>query len=157
MTDDRGYQESYSGEPPGTSSGREDRHSRMGITSFILFIIGLLLLVGLIILSAVVFAPLLESIDPQALQDPESFQNPEDAPPELQQAATAILLLTIGFLGLPVLNLVGLGLGIAGLIQKRRKRLFAVLGTVLNGLVILAIVGLFLLGVLGSLLGAPAG
>ncbi len=41
---------------------------------------------------------------------------------------------------------VGLGLGVAGLMQRTRKRLFSALGTALNGLVLAAVVALFALG-----------
>ena len=53
-----------------------------------------------------------------------------------------------GFLFLlsPVLFLIGLALGIAGIVQRRRKKLFAGLGTALNGLPLILIVGLFVLG-----------
>lgn len=145
MTDDRGYQEEYSGERP----GRENKHSRMGIASFLLFVLGVLLFVGVIALFAFALAPIFQDLDPQAFQDPQSLQNPEDLSPELQeqaeQATPLILLSTLGLFGVPLLLLVGLGLGIGGLIQQRRKRLFAVLGTVLNGLTLFAAVALVFL------------
>lgn len=44
------------------------------------------------------------------------------------------LVVLIGFavIGCLLANLVGLGLGIAGLIQRRRKKLFAILGAILT-------------------------
>lgn len=41
-------------------------------------------------------------------------------------------------IGGPIIHFVGLILGIAGAFQKQRKRLFAVLGIVLNGILVLA-------------------
>ena len=40
----------------------------------------------------------------------------------------------------PIIHFVGLVIGIAGAIQKERKRLFAILGIVLNGIVVLLLV-----------------
>ena len=45
-----------------------------------------------------------------------------------------------------LLTVVSFGLGVAGLIQRRCKRLFAILGTILNGLVVLGVITLFVLG-----------
>ena len=159
MADPGGYRkEGYSGEGP---TGREDKHSRMGIASFILFVFSVLLFVGGIALFTVTLESLFQNVDPQTLQDPQSIQNPEDLPPELreqaEQAAPLVLLTGIGFLGAPLLALVGLGFGIAGLIQQRRKRVYAGLGTILNGLALLALVTLFLLALVGASMGVPAG
>lgn len=159
MAADSGYRkEEYSGgEPP----GREDKHSRMGITSFLLFVLSVLLLIGALIVSFAFLAPIFQEIDPQVLQDPQSLQNPQDLPPELREplerATPLILLVAVGFLGAPFLSFVGLGFGIGGLIQKRRKRIFATLGTILNGLGLLAVVALLLLGLIGGAAGIPAG
>ena len=159
MTDSGGYrEEGYSAEGP---TGREDKHSRMRIASFILFVFSVPLFVGGIALFAVALESVFQNIDPQTLQDPQSIQNPEDLPPEVreqaEQAALLILITGVGLLGAPLLVLVGLGFGIAGLIQQRRKRLFAGLGTVLNGLALLAFVALFLLALIGASMGVPAG
>ncbi len=43
-------------------------------------------------------------------------------------------------------NLVGIGLGVAGLIQRRRKKLFAILGAIGNALVILAVLAVIVNG-----------
>jgi hypothetical protein len=53
-----------------------------------------------------------------------------------------LALMSLALLGTLFGNLIGLILGIVGLVQKERKKVFAVLGTVLNGIVI---VGLALL------------
>ena len=56
------------------------------------------------------------------------------------------ILLGVGILSspviLPLMYLVTFGLGVAGVIQRRRKRLFAILGTILSGLVL---AGMFLI------------
>ncbi|MDX9980739.1 MAG: hypothetical protein RBU25_12010 [Lentisphaeria bacterium] len=50
-------------------------------------------------------------------------------------------------IGMMLLDLVALGLGIGGLIQKDRKKVFAILGTIFSGL---TIGGVLLLMVLGT-------
>jgi hypothetical protein len=45
-----------------------------------------------------------------------------------------------------VVDIVALGLGIAGLIQKKRKKLFAILGTVFAAATILGILFLIVIG-----------
>ncbi|MNC51097.1 hypothetical protein D3C75_1003760 [compost metagenome] len=50
-----------------------------------------------------------------------------------------LALMSIALLGTLFGNLIGLILGIIGLVQKERKKVFAVLGTVLNGIVIIGL------------------
>jgi hypothetical protein len=45
-----------------------------------------------------------------------------------------------------VLAVIGLGLGIAGIAQANRNKLFAILGIVFNGVVVLVVCGLLGLG-----------
>jgi hypothetical protein len=121
--------------------GRENRHSRMGIASFVISI-----LVVVVILALVVGAPLLisssEGFDPQTF-DPADPQSIDLSNPTI----IALQVIGLGFIVGVLLSFVGLGLGIAGVIQRRRKRLFAVIGAVLNGLVVLGVVFLILLTV----------
>lgn len=120
---------------------REDRHSRMGIASFVISI-----LVALVILALVVGAPILisssEGFDPQTFDpaDPQSIDLPSST-------LIALQAIGLGFILGVLLSFVGLGLGVAGLIQRRRKKIFAVIGAVLNGLVVLGVVSLILLAV----------
>ena len=109
----------------------------MGIASFVIAILATVVLVALFVVGGIVAASAFENLDPQAL-DPESVQN--------SPAFAGLALIGIGVFGCLVLYVVGLGLGIAGLIQGMRKRLFSVLGTALNGLVLFICVALFALG-----------
>ena len=128
-------------------SARENRHSRMGIASFVIGILAFVVMVVLFVVFGVLLSSLLEGVDPQNV-DPESLQ---DSP-----GAMGLGLVTIGIIGTLLLYLVGLALGIAGIFQRRRRRLFAVLGTVGNGIVLLAFVVLIVVGfVLGGVQGAP--
>lgn len=64
------------------------------------------------------------------------------AEPESSGANLASLVILTGLLG----ALVGFALGIAGVVQRYRKRLLAILGLVLNGLLLLLAAGLLILG-----------
>ena len=127
--------------------GRENRHSRMGIASFVISI-----LVVVAILALVVGAPLVlsstDALDAQSF-DPADPQSIDLSNP----AIIALQVIGLGFILGVLLSFVGFGLGVAGLIQRRRKRLFAIVGAVLNGLVILGVVVLILLAVA---VGVPA-
>ena len=57
------------------------------------------------------------------------------------------VMLGFGLIGLSIANLVALGLGIAGLFQKERKRIFAILGTVFSSAVIVVTVALVIFGI----------
>lgn len=126
--------------------GREDRHSRMGIASFV---IGILSILGIIL-----FFVLVSSVASSAIgSDPQNF-DPNSLSPD-SPLATTLFFLSLLFLGSILITVVGLGLGISGLIQRRRKKLFAALGTALNGLIVLGFVSLIVLGaVLGGVAGA---
>jgi hypothetical protein len=45
-----------------------------------------------------------------------------------------------------VLSLVGVGLGIGGVVQKAQSKVFAIIGLVLNALVLIGLCGILLLG-----------
>jgi hypothetical protein len=114
------------------------KHSGLGIASFTLFAV-----------MAVAFVALLAAFFAQ-ISDVINIDNPEEMDPELitEQLEDLPLLAVIGFMMIGTLigNLIGLVLGIIGLVQKQRKKLFAVLGTILNGLVIGVLLILFVLG-----------
>lgn len=117
--------------------GREDRHSRMGIASLVIAVLSIIAIVLFFVISVSVASSEIGN-DPQSF-DPNSID--QDSP-----LATTFALLGLGLVGSMLLTVLGFGLGVAGLIQRRRKRLFAILGTVLNGLVILGVLALFVLG-----------
>jgi hypothetical protein len=119
------------GGPVRVGSERENRHSRMGIASFVISI-----------LAAVIGASAFGDVqDPQSI-DPQSLQ---DSP-----ALAGLAAVGLGILGSIAFYLLGLVLGVAGIIQRRRKRLFAVLGAVFNGIVLVLVVGLVAFGFVAS-------
>lgn len=141
------------GGPVRVGSERENKHSRLGIWSFILAILATLAIVVAFIVVFTVGAQFANGANPQGLTQQDVQESFENSP----GSGVAIIAAGIGLLASPILYLLGAVLGIAGLIQGRRRRLFAVLGTVLNGLAFLAIVGLFvLLFVIGATVAPPA-
>ena len=100
-------------------------HSRMGIASFVLAI-----LVGLGIFAIIVVLGVMETSTPGGVDE----------------SSVVVGLLGLGIvLGL-LINVVGLGLGVAGAIQRRRKKLFAILGIVLNAVIFLGVLVVIVLG-----------
>lgn len=103
----------------------ELKHSGIGITSFIMSLV-----MALIAFIVVIIAGVLETSSAGGMDE------------------SAVGTMVVGFLiiGCILVQLVALGLGIAGLIQKNRKKIFAVLGTVFSGLTIAGVVFLMLVG-----------
>lgn len=120
-------------------------HSKLGISSVIIAVLATFVIVTLFIVAGSVASTLFESQDPAAI-DPQSLQSSPEA--------TTLAIVGIGILGSFLLYLLGLILGVAGIFQGRKKRLFGILGAVLNGLVLLAVVLLF---VIGTIIGGAAG
>jgi hypothetical protein len=99
-----------------------ERHSGLGIASFV---ISLIMAPALLVI--VVMAALIGSSD-------------DESP-----ANIIVGLLALGSIAL---LLTGIGLGIAGVLQKQRRRMFSVLGLVFNASLVLGILGLMLIGLM---------
>jgi hypothetical protein len=103
------------------------KHSRLGIASFVISLIA-----GFIEFLVIISAGVLEV---------------EGQMTETSAAAVVIgMLIMLGMFS----NLVGVGLGIAAVVQKNAKKLFGVLGLIFNGCLILLIIGLMLIGIMVS-------
>lgn len=114
------------------------KHSGLGIASFTIFVS-----------MALIFAISLGSMamNLTGLIDVESGQyDYEDLERQIADMP-GLVLMSIALLGTLLGNFVGLILGIVGLVQKERKKVFAILGTVLNGVVILGLALLVLVSV----------
>ncbi|OMF16849.1 hypothetical protein BK131_02320 [Paenibacillus amylolyticus] len=108
------------------------KHSGPGIASFV---IGLVAVVGYILIFFIAAMALNDSIEVLTpLQAEELALHP------------AVILASLSILVCLILNLAGGILGIIGLILKNRKKVFAIIGTLLNGIIILAFIGLILAG-----------
>jgi hypothetical protein len=106
------------------------RHSSLGIVSLI---IGGL--VGILEFIAVLIAGILETTHPNEYFD-ENSPSPMGA------------LIGLGICGGLVLCLVGGALGLAGVLQQRRNKLFAILGLILNAVIVCGVLFLLVLGML---------
>ena len=104
------------------------RHSGLGIASFIIGAIAVVLILLMILVAA-------------AMAGKRPSRNAE----ETMEFMAGLFVCT----GL-VASLVGLGLGLAGVLQADRNRVFAVIGLVLNGLLLLGAAGLILIGAIVS-------
>lgn len=102
------------------------KHSAFGIASFIISIIAWISLLMTLIV-AVIIAAVVEPINIQ-----ESYP--------IGILVGSLLLIVF------LLSLIGIGLGIAGLFQKKRKKVFSILGLIFNGIVFLGIFVLFIIG-----------
>jgi hypothetical protein len=103
------------------------KHSRMGIASFIIA-----LGQGLVTLLLIVLAGILASMGRQ------------------QENEAGFMILGLFFIVGIFDHLVGVVLGIAGAVQKSRKKVFAILGLVLNTLALLFVVLLIVIGLIAE-------
>lgn len=103
----------------------ERKHSGLGIASFITSIVS-----GILIFLDIVIAGVMEATTPGGVD-------------EASAGAIIVGLFLFAFLGAAF---VGLGLGIGGLLQKERKKIFAILGTVFSVISLLATIFIIILG-----------
>jgi uncharacterized membrane protein len=103
----------------------EQKHSGLGVASFITSLVS-----GILLFLLIVIAGVIEASTPGGMD-------------EKSAAAVIVGLFMIFFLGA---SLVALGLGIGGLIQKDRKKIFAILGTVFAAITFLGTILLMMVG-----------
>ena len=101
------------------------KHSGLGIASFILSVA-----VGIFDFVLVAFAGLVEASTPGGMDE---------------ESVIAILIGIFIFGGVAA-NLAGTGLGVAGLVQRDRRKVFSVLGLAFNVAIVFGIIGLMILG-----------
>ncbi len=102
------------------------KHSILGIASFITSIASGLFLFLLLVIAGVMDASTLGGID--------------------EKSAGAVVVGSFLF-ALLLASLVALGLGIGGLIQKERKKIFAILGTVFSAAAFVGTIFILMLGI----------
>jgi hypothetical protein len=101
------------------------KHSELGIASFTTSIVS-----GILIFLVIVIAGVMEASSPEGM-DEESV------------SAVMVGLFLFAFLGAA---LIALGLGIAGFLQKERKKIFAILGVVFSAVSLLVTILLIIIG-----------
>lgn len=111
------------------------KHSGPGIASFVLSMVSLL---GYIVSVAVVGA----LISPIVNVESNTVTN-EDVVQKLGIAGLVVILFIL-------MNVIGLILGIVGVSLKNRKKIFAILGLILNGIILLSLASFFVIAVISS-------
>jgi hypothetical protein len=124
-------------------------HSGLGIASFVIAMFSIVAFIGLSIAVVLAFT---NSIDLSSLADANG--NPKMTEEELIDKFSPMIGYFVLYPLLFVLTVIGLILGIVGLAQKRRKKLFAILGTVFNALPSFLFLLLILIGIASAASGA---
>jgi len=106
-------------------SPMDQKHSALGIAAFIIAVVA-----GILMFLAIVVAGVMEAATPGGIHE---------------HSAGAVLL-GVFIIALWLLDVVAIGLGIAGLVQKDRKKVFPVLGVVFGAATILGTVALAVIG-----------
>lgn len=119
--------------PPPPNSGRQSKLGvaslAVGIISLVFFCIGFVIAFGYGI-SISVSDPLNPQIDP----------------------GSNIILIASGIMCVsPLISLVGIGFGIASVLQKTDKKTLGIIGLVMNGLIFITYCGLSVLGLVGGM------
>ena len=116
--------------PDGEKVYKEDhsvlKHSGLGIASFIISIV-----IGMFDFFLVTIAGIVEATAPGGIDE---------------ESVVAVAVGLSIFLGFGV-SLIGIGLAIAGLIQKNRKKIFPILGLVFNLTIIIVVIGIMIIGI----------
>lgn len=110
------------------------KHSGPGIASFVIGLVALLGFILTFFLATIALSSALGTIT-QPVQVEEIALHP------------AVLMASLFILVCLVLNLAGLILGVIGLVLRNRKKVFPIIGTILNGIMILTFAGLILAGI----------
>lgn len=101
------------------------KHSGMGVVSFIISLLSFFIFVCTIIAGGII-----------AMKNPDTLSQPGGA------SVVIGMLILMGFF----LCFVGIGLGIAGLVQKDRKKIFALLGLIFNSAVFIGVAAMIIMG-----------
>ncbi|NIK70000.1 MULTISPECIES: hypothetical protein [unclassified Paenibacillus] len=121
------------------------KQSGLGIASFILALVTLLLVVGCVI-SATVFVSNVTGDAQGFLNEVENMESEGTLPSDLVPIMIAGLCI-IASIGVAIIGLI---LGIVGAVQKNRRKVFAIIGIVLNGLIVLGTAGLVIIGLVSA-------
>jgi len=103
----------------------EYRHSGIGVASFVISIVMALSGFGLILIAGVIEVT---------------------TPGGMNESSAIAIVLGLSIFGCILVDLVALGLGIGGLIQKNRNKIFSILGTIFSALTIIGIIFVMVMG-----------
>ncbi|OXS55616.1 hypothetical protein B1A99_23140 [Cohnella sp. CIP 111063] len=135
----RGALSQIDGQPP-----QPLKHSGLGIASFVLSLVGI---VSFVILTIALISLFFQTIDITQIVDDNGnrLMSDEEIVDKIQPYVGYLVFYPL----LILVILVGLILGIVALARPGYKKVFAILGTVFNGLPLLFIALLFLIGLAG--------
>lgn len=111
------------------------KHSGPGIASFVLSMVSLLGYIVSVALIGALISPIL-NVDSNTVTNENM----------VQKLGVAVLVVILFIL----MNVIGLILGIVGVSLKNRKKIFAILGLILNGVILLSIASFFVISVISS-------
>ncbi len=124
------------------------KHSGLGIASFVLALISVVLIIVTIALGATFVS---EVANDEAAQQRWAQVDPEDeaAVMEMMQESGFASLLVAGLAGIGAFGIafIGLILGIIGAFSKNRRKVFSIIGLSLNALMLFAPILLFIIGI----------
>ena len=106
-------------------AGAEMKHSGLGVASFTLAIVVLVLTFIIVIIAGVMET---------------------SAPAGMDEGSPTVVMLGFAIIGMLIANVVAFGLGIGGVFQQDRKKLYAVLGMTFAMLTFIGTIGLILVG-----------
>jgi hypothetical protein len=129
--------------PPVTPqpSASSKKQSGIGIASFVIIILGVLIFCIAMLITIGYGAPLASS-------NPLAGLNPYAA---TDRGTPVLIVAFVLSLCGPILFLVGVGLGIAAVLQKNEKKTFGIVGLVISGLVVISFCLLMILGTIRHL------
>lgn len=149
------FQQEHNGDSPYSSGARfsdEQSHdpgplkqSRLGIASFIIALAAVVLIIVSFVIASANAADFLEMT--------ENYENTvitteEEAQEILGESLGSILLIGITMIGSIGIAFIGLILGFIGIFAKNRKKAFAIIGLILNALIVLGAFGLVVVGII---------
>ena len=109
------------------SSNEVLKHSRLGVASFVISLVTFVVEVIVIVLAGVL-----------------------EIEGQMSETSSAVVIVGMLIMLGMFANLVGVGLGIAAVVQKKAKKLFGILGLIFNSCLILLILGLMIIGIMVS-------
>lgn len=123
------------------------KQSGLGIASFIISIVSVVFLIVGFIFAFVLAAQITSEIGSGIPITDANTQALIESMMEDSNSMVQIMLMIACLFGSVGVAFVGLILGIIGACSNKRRKTFAVIGIVLNGLVVLGTVGLFIIGI----------
>ncbi|OBR66306.1 hypothetical protein A7K91_24050 [Paenibacillus oryzae] len=133
------------------------KHSGLGITSFVIAIVSVLLIIigSLIISSSVSNFTNNEDLLNEMFSMTEQYQDQTELGnkilenEEFKGAVTSMLGAMVLFVGAVGLAFLGLIFGLIAVFAKNKRKVFGIIGLILNGLVFVGAIGLFIIGLAG--------